>query len=134
MYKIAIAADPSTVNNGSMPGTCRYPHCTHPKFDTDNPELIIHADLDEIKNAPMHVTHTDIASRFNGGFTEYHNDGLDEVLPASQAKYVTEEIVPQIVWSEPTTEAIAKTHAIEDGALMRYIKGSPKGKHWEFTL
>jgi hypothetical protein len=78
-----LGAQPFVV---SKPANCRYPWCQHPAFEME--EVAVHARATAFNTLPgstlnyvtgnMHVSHTTLADRYNGGVTEYHDDGTDD--------------------------------------------------------
>lgn len=63
------------VANG-MHSRCQYPWCTHPDF-ADN-EVGVKAHLSGSPPGTMHASHTELAHKYDGGRTEYYNDGTPE--------------------------------------------------------
>jgi hypothetical protein len=77
-----VGAQPFVI---SKPANCQYPWCEHPEFKPD--EMAVHARATAFTTLPkstlnyvtgnMHVSHTNLAERYNSGLTEYHDDGTD---------------------------------------------------------
>lgn len=67
-----------------MPANCQYPWCTHREFTTDGSEVAVHARVilssgtTPSVTGNMHVSHTELYSRYGKREPEWHDDGLDE--------------------------------------------------------
>jgi hypothetical protein len=115
-----LGAQPFVV---SKPANCQYPWCQHPAFKME--EVAVHARATAFNTLPgstlnyvtgnMHVSHTTLADRYNGGVTEYHDDGTDGtddpggqiVNPVTQpyslaARQRSQPLLEEVVNSAPT--------------------------------
>lgn len=95
-----------------MPGNCRYPWCTHPTFTTDSSENVVRASIDvdgEIVTGTMHVSHTTLGPRYNGGITEFFDDDTEVQLPATVE--VEAAVLARPAYSEPMSEPEAIEYA-----------------------
>lgn len=61
-----------------MHSRCQYPWCTHPEFSDG--ESGVKARVGDEPPGNMHVSHTELGYSYNGGVTEFYDDGIPEVI------------------------------------------------------
>ena len=91
-------------------GHCKYPWCKYAEFLDGDRDKAVHALVLNPANIPitgnMHVRHTTLAGKYDGGRTEYHED--DRLSAAelhrteAQARPASSKLVEEVVNSVPT--------------------------------
>lgn len=103
-------------------GHCRYPFCEDPEFLDGDRDKAVHAlvlnKAGVAVTGNMHVRHTTEAYRFDGGVTEYYDDGepsaaAETIRAEEHARPASGKLLEDIVNTVPTTtEFVSNVEAL----------------------